>query len=192
MWPHWRTCQESNFGILPECEACSVRGPAPSTVPPAFYARSPLGTLGLKERPRASLNQWRPPPLLLFRLHPHFGLLSHTPSCLPAGAGSCQYCQRLSGWRLDPGLLPTVPAWTSYLSFPQYIFLSFNSMPLIRLLLPEMPSALLWASKPVLGSTQLKPVPPWRRILKTEKSHGQRSLAGDSPWGHKSWTRLSD
>ena len=24
------------------------------------------------------------------------------------------------------------------------------------------------------------------------KSHGQRSLAGDSPWGHKSWTQLSN
>ena len=24
------------------------------------------------------------------------------------------------------------------------------------------------------------------------ESHGQRSLAGYSPWGHKSWTRLSD
>ena len=24
------------------------------------------------------------------------------------------------------------------------------------------------------------------------KRHGQRSLLGYSPWGHKSWTRLSD
>ena len=24
------------------------------------------------------------------------------------------------------------------------------------------------------------------------ESHGQRSLAGYSPWGHKSWTRLGD
>ena len=24
------------------------------------------------------------------------------------------------------------------------------------------------------------------------ESHGQRSLVGYSPWGHKSWTRLSD
>ena len=107
----------------------------------------------------------------------------------PAGAGSCQNFQRLSGWRLDPSLPPTVPAWTSYLRFPLYIFLSFNSMPLIRLLLPEMPSALLWASKPVLGSTQLKPVSHWQRILKTGRSLG---LAGYGPWGHKSWTRLSD
>ena len=24
------------------------------------------------------------------------------------------------------------------------------------------------------------------------KSHGQRNLVGYSPWGHKSWTQLSD
>ena len=39
---------------------------------------------------------------------------------------------------------------------------------------------------------------PWRRkwqptlVLLPGESHGQRSLAGDSPWGHKSQTRLSD
>ena len=38
---------------------------------------------------------------------------------------------------------------------------------------------------------------PWRRkwqptpVFLPGKSHGQRSLAGYSPWGHKSWTRLS-
>ena len=38
---------------------------------------------------------------------------------------------------------------------------------------------------------------PWRRkqqptpVLLPEKSHGQRILVGCSPWGHKSWTRLS-
>ena len=29
-------------------------------------------------------------------------------------------------------------------------------------------------------------------VLLPGESHGQRSLAGDSPWGHESWTRLSD
>ena len=39
---------------------------------------------------------------------------------------------------------------------------------------------------------------PWRRqwqptlIFLPGKSHGQRSLVGYSPWGRKSWTRLSD
>ena len=39
---------------------------------------------------------------------------------------------------------------------------------------------------------------PWMRKWQTvpvflpEKFHGQRSLAGYSPWGHKSWTRLSN
>jgi len=39
---------------------------------------------------------------------------------------------------------------------------------------------------------------PWRRkwqsipVFLPGKSHGQRSLAGYSPWGHKSQTRLSD
>ena len=39
---------------------------------------------------------------------------------------------------------------------------------------------------------------PWRRKWKPTpvflpgESHGQRSLAGHSPWGCKSWTRLSD
>ena len=28
--------------------------------------------------------------------------------------------------------------------------------------------------------------------LLAEKSHGQKSLAGYSPWGHTEWTRLSD
>ena len=38
----------------------------------------------------------------------------------------------------------------------------------------------------------------WRRkwqptpVFLPGESHGQRSLAGYSPWGHKSWTRLSD
>ena len=38
----------------------------------------------------------------------------------------------------------------------------------------------------------------WRRqwqptpVLLPGKSHGRRSLAGCSPWGAKSWTRLSD
>ena len=29
-------------------------------------------------------------------------------------------------------------------------------------------------------------------VFLPRKSYGQRSLAGYSPWGHKSWTRLSD
>ena len=39
---------------------------------------------------------------------------------------------------------------------------------------------------------------PWRRnwphtpVFLLEESHGQRSLAGYSPWGRKSRTRLSD
>ena len=39
---------------------------------------------------------------------------------------------------------------------------------------------------------------PWRRkwqptpVFLPGESQGQRSLAGYSPWGHKSWTRLSD
>ena len=39
---------------------------------------------------------------------------------------------------------------------------------------------------------------PWRMkwqptiVFLPEKSHGQRSLAGYSPWGHKGWTRLND
>ena len=39
---------------------------------------------------------------------------------------------------------------------------------------------------------------PWRRkwqptpVILHGKSYGQRSLAGYSPWGYKSWTRLSD
>ena len=39
---------------------------------------------------------------------------------------------------------------------------------------------------------------PWRRkwlptpVCLSGKFHGQRSLAGYSPWGHKTWTRLSD
>ena len=39
---------------------------------------------------------------------------------------------------------------------------------------------------------------PWRRkwqptpVFLPGESHGQRNLAGYSPWGHKSWTRLSD
>ena len=39
---------------------------------------------------------------------------------------------------------------------------------------------------------------PWRRewqptpVFSPGESHGQRSLAGYSPWGQKSWTRLSD
>ena len=38
----------------------------------------------------------------------------------------------------------------------------------------------------------------WRRewhptlVFLPGKSHGHRSLADNSPWGHKSWTRLSD
>ena len=38
---------------------------------------------------------------------------------------------------------------------------------------------------------------PWRRkwqptpVFLPGECHGQRSLAGYSPWGHKSWTRLS-
>ena len=32
----------------------------------------------------------------------------------------------------------------------------------------------------------------WRRESNPGESHGQRSLAGYSPWDHKSWTRLSD
>ena len=34
----------------------------------------------------------------------------------------------------------------------------------------------------------------WQRtpVSLPGESHGQRSLAGDSPWGRKSWTRLSD
>ena len=39
---------------------------------------------------------------------------------------------------------------------------------------------------------------PWRRewqptpVFLPGEFHGKRSLAGYSPWGHKSWTRLSD
>ena len=39
---------------------------------------------------------------------------------------------------------------------------------------------------------------PWRRkwqptpVFLPEESHGQRSLAGYSPWGHKCQTRLSN
>ena len=39
---------------------------------------------------------------------------------------------------------------------------------------------------------------PWKKkwqptpVLLPGESHGQRSLVGYSPWGHKSWTRLSD
>ena len=39
---------------------------------------------------------------------------------------------------------------------------------------------------------------PWRRkwqpnpVFLPGRSHGQRSLAGNSPWVHRSWTRLSD
>ena len=39
---------------------------------------------------------------------------------------------------------------------------------------------------------------PWRRewqptpVFLPEKSHGQRSQAGYSPWGHKSWTQFSN
>ena len=39
---------------------------------------------------------------------------------------------------------------------------------------------------------------PWRRkwqptpVFLPGKSHGQRSLVGYSPWGQKSWARLSD
>ena len=33
---------------------------------------------------------------------------------------------------------------------------------------------------------------PHSNTLLLGKSHGQRSLAGFSPWGPKSWTRLSD
>ena len=39
---------------------------------------------------------------------------------------------------------------------------------------------------------------PWRRKWQPTpaflpgKPHGQRSLAGHSPWDHKSWTQLSD
>ena len=45
---------------------------------------------------------------------------------------------------------------------------------------------------PLVGKT------PWRRKLQSTpvflpgKSHGQRSLAGGSPWDHKSRTQLSD
>ena len=43
----------------------------------------------------------------------------------------------------------------------------------------------------------LDPEIPWRRkwqptpVFLPGESHGQRSLAGYSPWGRKSWTRLS-
>ena len=39
---------------------------------------------------------------------------------------------------------------------------------------------------------------PWRRkwqpipVFLLGKSHGQTSLVGYNPWGHKSWTRLRD
>ena len=39
-------------------------------------------------------------------------------------------------------------------------------------------------------------IPGWGDPLEKElspgKSHGQRSLMGYSPWGHKNWTRLSN
>ena len=56
-------------------------------------------------------------------------------------------------------------------------------------------------NSPAMQETQLYPWVkkiPWRRkwqptpVFLSGKSHGQRSLAGYSPWGHKSWTLLSN
>ena len=56
-------------------------------------------------------------------------------------------------------------------------------------------------NSPAMQGTQVYPWVkkiPWRRkwqptpVFLSGKSHGQRSLAGYSPWGHKSWTLLSD
>ena len=35
-------------------------------------------------------------------------------------------------------------------------------------------------------------IPPQLQHFCLEKSHGQRSLVGCNPWGHKSWAQLSD
>ena len=40
----------------------------------------------------------------------------------------------------------------------------------------------------IISDVQWQPTP----VLLPEKSHGQRSLVGCSPWVAKSWTRLSD
>ena len=49
-----------------------------------------------------------------------------------------------------------------------------------------------WGFDPRVGKI------PWRRpwqptpVFLPGESHGQRTLVGNSPWGHKSQTRLSD
>ena len=48
-----------------------------------------------------------------------------------------------------------------------------------------------WGSIPDQGEPLEKEMAPHSNILPW-KSHGQRSLVGYSPWGHKSWTQLSD
>ena len=43
--------------------------------------------------------------------------------------------------------------------------------------------------KPNIQNTKIMAPTP---IFLPEKSHGQRILVGYSPWGHKSWTLLSE
>ena len=70
-------------------------------------------------------------------------------------------------------------------------FLRTQHLPLIAQMVKNLPA---------MQETQVPWVRkiPWRRtqqptpVLLPRESHGQRSLAGHSPWSHKSWTWLSD
>ena len=115
--------------------------------------------------------------------------------------------QKSIKWEFPLFLLPSVNA-ASACSFPVHSFspkqpfhLSWPS-PWSPLFLKNSASPLIAQMVKNLPAMQETQVPwrkmPWRRtqqptpVFLPGDSHGQSSLAGYRPWGHKSWTWLSD
>ena len=77
--------------------------------------------------------------------------------------------------------------FNKYFLFFSLLFLYWASLMAMNLLAIQRPRFNPWVRKI-----------PWRRkwqptpVFLPGESHGQRSLEGYSPWGHKNWTRLSD